>query len=334
MNCGHAHADALAIELAADGRPWLVDPGTYSYTTVPADRDWFRHAAAHCTVTVDGASSSEPSGPFGWRSTAASKALNWQTHAQFDYFAGTHDGFARLWPGAAHRRDVLHLRENYWVIRDRVTASGKHDVSHHFQFAPGVEVSIAAADAVVATSDAPQAMLRLHALADHGGFAAKDRWVSSAYGVREVAPSVLFTVRADGSSDMITLVLPGSTVSASAQVTRRKVGATTFVQVRDTDVTDVLLLDARDGAVASGVSADAEWAWVRLSTESGDPIEFVLLGGRSLRVGDSSIVFQSTVRFAAGRRHADGWTIEADGTATRTERGAFAEGLSRSTVAR
>jgi len=73
---------------------------------------------------------------------------------------------------------------------------------------------------------------------------------------------------------------------------------------------------------------------VRLSTESGDPIEFVLLGGRSLHVGDSSIVFPSTVRFAAGRRHADGWTIEADGTATRTERGAFAEGLSRSTVAR
>src|SRR6185295_7706568 len=27
-NCGHAHADALAIEVAANGRPMLVDPGT------------------------------------------------------------------------------------------------------------------------------------------------------------------------------------------------------------------------------------------------------------------------------------------------------------------
>ena len=27
-NCGHAHADALAIEVAANGQPLLIDPGT------------------------------------------------------------------------------------------------------------------------------------------------------------------------------------------------------------------------------------------------------------------------------------------------------------------
>ena len=334
MNCGHAHADALAVELAADGRVWLVDPGTYSYTTVPEDRDWFRHAAAHCTVTVDGASSSESSGPFSWRSAASSKTLSWQTHSRFDYFAGTHDGFARLWPGATHRRDVLQLRGDYWVIRDRVTASGKHDVSHHFQFAPDVQVAVVAPDAVVATSTVPQATLRLHALADHGRVAVQDRWVSSAYGVRDEAASVAFTVSADERSDVITLVVPGSSVSASVQVTRAKIGSTTIVQVRDTDVTDVLLLDGTDGAMASGVSAEAEWAWVRLSAQTGDALEFVLLGGRSLRVGDASIVFPSAVRFAVGRRHADGWAIESDGAGTGIERGAFAAGRSRSTVTR
>ena len=334
MNCGHAHADALAIELAADGRAWLVDPGTHSYTTIPADRDWFRHAAAHCTVTVDGASSSEPSGPFSWHSRATSEALNWQTHSQFDYFAGTHDGFARLWPDATHRRDVLHLRGGYWVIRDRVTASGKHDVSHHFQFSADVELAVTAPNAVLATSASPQATLRLHALADDGRFGAQNRWVSPAYGVREQAASVAFTASVDGRSDVITLVLPGSTVSTNPQVTRAKLGTTTVVYVRDTDVTDVLLLDATDGAMATGVAAEAEWAWVRLSAETGDPLEFVLLGGRSLRVGDSSVVFPSAVRFAAGRRHADGWTIESDGVGIRTERGAFADGRSRSTVTR
>lgn len=334
QNCGHAHADALAIELAADGRSWLVDPGTYSYTTVPADRDWFRHAAAHCTVTVDGSSSSEPFGPFAWRSMATSRTLSWQTHSRFDYFAGTHDGFARLWPGATHRREVLHLRGNYWVIRDRVTANGKHDVSHHFQFAPDVEVAVTAPDTVVATSASPLATLRLHALADAGRFTVQTRWVSPAYGVRTPAPNVAFTVTADGRTDVVTLVLPGSSVSAGAQVTRARTGTTSVVQVRDADIIDVLLLDATNGAAASGVSAEAEWAWVRLSAGTGEPVEFVLLGGRSLHVGDSSIVFPNPVRFAAGRRHADGWAIESDAVGTRAERGAFADGRSRSTVTR
>ncbi len=42
MNCGHAHADALSIQLAARGVTVLVDPGTYRYTTSREDRDQFR----------------------------------------------------------------------------------------------------------------------------------------------------------------------------------------------------------------------------------------------------------------------------------------------------
>jgi hypothetical protein len=36
-----------------DGRPVLVDPGTFTYEA-GADRDWFRGTRAHSTVAVDG----------------------------------------------------------------------------------------------------------------------------------------------------------------------------------------------------------------------------------------------------------------------------------------
>jgi hypothetical protein len=49
----HAHADALSFQLWRDGRPVVVDPGTYTYER-GADRDWFRSTRAHSTVTVDG----------------------------------------------------------------------------------------------------------------------------------------------------------------------------------------------------------------------------------------------------------------------------------------
>ncbi|HEX6048830.1 MAG TPA: alginate lyase family protein, partial [Gemmatimonadaceae bacterium] len=282
MNCGHAHADALSIEIAADGRPWIVDPGTYTYTTSPADRDRFRHAAAHSTVTVDGASSSETAGAFSWSATAASAMTSWHAHPQFAYFSGWHDGFARLWAGAAHRRDVLHLPGRYWVIRDRVAATGPHDVRHHFQFASDVRVDVADANTVVAHSATPPGTLHLRAVAEAGRFEMHDSWVSPGYGVRSRASSVVFTVRAEGASDVVTLVLPGRSVSADARVTRERFGTTTTIELHHGDVIDVLLLDATDAVVTRGVSADAAWAWVRLDERTGDPIEFVSLGVRSL----------------------------------------------------
>ena len=74
MNCGHAHSDALSIEVSAGGCPFLVDPGTYTYTESASDRNHFRHSAAHNTVTVDGESASVPDGPFSWTSRADARA--------------------------------------------------------------------------------------------------------------------------------------------------------------------------------------------------------------------------------------------------------------------
>lgn len=49
----HAHADALSFQLWWDGRPVVVDPGTFTYEP-GADRDWFRSTRSHSTVVVDG----------------------------------------------------------------------------------------------------------------------------------------------------------------------------------------------------------------------------------------------------------------------------------------
>ncbi len=49
MNGGHAHADALAFELAVAGRPVLVEAGTYTYPG--PERNAFRDGTAHNTLT-------------------------------------------------------------------------------------------------------------------------------------------------------------------------------------------------------------------------------------------------------------------------------------------
>ena len=59
----HAHADALSFQLWRDGRPVVVDPGTYTYEPGP-DRNWFRSTRAHSTVAVDGRDQFEVWGAF------------------------------------------------------------------------------------------------------------------------------------------------------------------------------------------------------------------------------------------------------------------------------
>ena len=55
---GHAHADTLSFELSLHGRRVLVNSGTSVYG-IGAERLRQRGTAAHNTLTVDGADSSE-----------------------------------------------------------------------------------------------------------------------------------------------------------------------------------------------------------------------------------------------------------------------------------
>lgn len=61
-NPGHAHCDAMSFELFRDGKPVLVNCGTYAYQS--QDRSFFRSTAAHNTVMVNGQEQSQCWGAF------------------------------------------------------------------------------------------------------------------------------------------------------------------------------------------------------------------------------------------------------------------------------
>jgi hypothetical protein len=54
LNLSHNHNDKLGVELYLDGRPVLIDPGSYVYTPLPDMRDAFRCSAAHNVPVVEG----------------------------------------------------------------------------------------------------------------------------------------------------------------------------------------------------------------------------------------------------------------------------------------
>jgi len=132
MNGGHAHADALSLNVSLEGRPFLVDPGTSTYTMDPGLRDRFRSSASHNTLAVDSQSQARPSGPFHWRTRANATLHGWRSHPRIDWAEAVHDAYAPL----LHRRSVLRTTDSGWLIVDEMLGSGEHTAAAHWHFDP------------------------------------------------------------------------------------------------------------------------------------------------------------------------------------------------------
>ena len=235
LACGHAHADALAIDVAANGRTVLVDPGTYTYTGSKEARDWFRGTHAHNTVTVDDQSSSEPNGPFSWKTIAHCALENWLSSDRFDFVSGMHDGFTRLPDPVTVKREILFLKGDYWIIRDTIAAIREHriDISFHFDSTPD---AAAALNVLCFGSDR-----RVE----------EEAFVSHCYGQREAAKALRFSANFNGSGELITFLLP------------QKPGTTwhvTEVETNEGREFQVSAGNARDTVI---IPASGPWLWTR-----------------------------------------------------------------------
>ena len=134
---GHAHADTLSFELSLFGRRVLVNSGTSRYGTGP-ERLRQRGTAAHNTVTVDGADSSEVWGGFRVARRARPFGLTVEEVAGEIRVSCAHDGFRRLRGAPVHRR-TWAFQDGSLEIRDRVDGPGR--VEAHWRWAPGLEIS-------------------------------------------------------------------------------------------------------------------------------------------------------------------------------------------------
>ncbi len=212
--CGHAHADALAIEFASGGQTWLVDPGTFVYDADLKMRDEFRTTEAHNTVTVDGQSQSVPAGPFSWAHIAHCRILEFKVTENCVYFEGQHDGYHRLDDPVMHTRAALFVKAGserslpaFLIMRDSFAAKAHHRYAIHYHFAP--ECEAAASGNLVQASAPGGGKLTITTLGDSRARArVKDGWVSQCYAQRMKAPVAVFEAEGVGPQEFVTLIFP------------------------------------------------------------------------------------------------------------------------------
>jgi hypothetical protein len=279
LNCGHAHADALALEVSAAGRPVLTDSGTFSYTG--AERDAFRATAAHNTATVDGESSSVTAGLFHWRHIARTTVHAWSTSSEADFWRGSHDGYRRLADPVTHERSILFLRDRYLVVLDAIDAEDAHEWALHWHLAADLEVSEPAADAVTITDPGRTHghLLELATLGD-GALRRASSWRSEVYGGRRQAPELIYGMKGSGRQGAVTLILP---TPSHARQSAAPAGCAAL-EIHAGSRRDVVLRRGSEATLSvGGLSTDAECA---VLTDAGGASERAYLLGATFVEGD------------------------------------------------
>ncbi|HEX5965611.1 MAG TPA: alginate lyase family protein [Pyrinomonadaceae bacterium] len=192
LNCGHAHADALSFELAANGQTVLVDPGTYTYTGSKELRDWFRSSQAHNTITLDGMSSSVPNEAFTWKKVSECRLVDWKTTNAYVYVSGE---------SGAVVRSIFFLKGKYWIIRDTLKSPGEHTADIYFHFDSMTNPSLE--NGLI---HEPGSGLKIRAVGN-GHWIEENQWVSHCYGQKEPAKVFRFSAVLKPGESVYTFVL-------------------------------------------------------------------------------------------------------------------------------
>lgn len=144
---GHAHADTLSCLVHVDRFPLLVDTATSTYEPGPVRR-YERSTAAHSTVQLDGADSTEVWGVFRAGRRARVSGLDAHADASGITCGAAHDGFRALRGRPAHRRR-WSLSTGGLCVEDMVTGRDRHEIVVRWQLAPGVTVGVTGDTALV-----------------------------------------------------------------------------------------------------------------------------------------------------------------------------------------
>jgi Heparinase II/III-like protein/Heparinase II/III N-terminus len=229
-SAGHGHADLLSLQCSAFGEPFIMDPGTYCYTTDPGWRDHFRSTAAHSTVTLDGVDQTIPAGPFAWQSRPRARLRRWLSTEALDFADSEHDAYRHLPDLVIHRRRVLFVKPLFWVIVDDLDGTAEHRIDLRFQFAP-MDVTLEAD--LWARAHGPRGhglLVRPFATVPvkgeilEGCLDPAQGWISPHYGQRRPAPLLVYSSVATLPFRIVTLLWPTADTEGPVPIVHSLVG--------------------------------------------------------------------------------------------------------------
>jgi hypothetical protein len=197
---GHGHYDMLNVEIAAQGKSLVIDPGRYTYSEHPPNfRHWFKGTAAHNTVCIDGLDQvpyrrGKPKKPL-----PQARLIERLSAPGFDFLCGAAESPCYE---VVHTRRIFYIADEYWIIWDSLAGERPHHFDLRFHLAPEAWDRIRIAGSTVC---APGLALVL----SHGSsLQIEPGWFAPLYGVKQKAPVVSAVIEGKSSAEFVTVVMP------------------------------------------------------------------------------------------------------------------------------
>jgi asparagine synthase (glutamine-hydrolysing) len=125
-----SHADHLHLDLWLRGINIACDAGTYLYSGEGNWRNGLARTSVHNTVTVDRQDQMKRVSRFTWTQWAKAKVLRQEARL----WQGEHHGYRRLADPVNHKRTVLSLDSDRWLVVDHLDGKQVHHYSLHWLF--------------------------------------------------------------------------------------------------------------------------------------------------------------------------------------------------------
>ena len=262
----HGHEDKLSFELSAYGAPFIVDPGSYTYSKSDTLREYFVGSQGHNTVLVDGCSQVRR-----WNPQHITPAVEdtihgaWRSDDELDAASGSYDEgygeFKIIRPSdvditrdVTHRRDFIFVKPEYWVVADHLATGSPHDYTFLFHLAPDVIVENVAEASAIVRSDSNGSRLVIKALSDRElSGEVIEGWFSADHHKKCESPVLSFTINKAGPT-MVAWVLyplPAESESSELQANLKSDDVYEIIHIRHGGRSDCIQIPG-DASVAQG----------------------------------------------------------------------------------
>lgn len=125
-----SQSDQLHVDLWWRGINIAADAGTYLYNGTPPWNNGLARTQVHNTVVVDGQDQMTRAGLFLWLDWAQGQVTRREDVGRAQIWEGEHSGYQRL--GVRHKRGIIRLVDDAWLIYDWLDSTSKHDYRLHW----------------------------------------------------------------------------------------------------------------------------------------------------------------------------------------------------------
>jgi hypothetical protein len=227
----HSHNDQCHLELNIKGEDILIDCGRYIYNrSVWKDwRTYFTGGRAHNTVLIDDHEMGTIPGVTRVRGVR-NYCHRFEETADYSVIDLSHNGYAFTDDPIFHRRRVIRLKGDIYVIDDQLTGLGNsaHDVRLYFNFAPGDLVEVGDREKIHYTYRTVKGSKYdiisifndgVSPTVLKGSENPKGGWVSYGYSIREPIPQLCLAANTAVPFRFVSVIVPeGITCSGSGNM--------------------------------------------------------------------------------------------------------------------